>query len=324
MVKVPLSYPIGTTGTPWDQSDRTAWRSTRKIHRSYAQDVITPLKNFCDTSSNFQLVQYGSFIVDNAELPLYAAIPKSIDDKPSILITGGTHGYETSGVLGVLSFLITKAASYTSNVNVFVIPCLCPWGYERIERWVCTALDPNRSFRRDKNNVEEWWVEETSLLMKYLDGLTNVSGGTMDWACHIDLHETTNTDCTEFRPAKAARDGLSEYDDHVPDGFYLVGDSMTNHVQWYNYILDRVEKVTHVAEVEENNTLSGYPATSRGLIVVPAKELGLCGGGCVDARYVVTTEVYPDSDRTSPRDCVEAQVEAVCAAVDYLIEHKKL
>lgn len=44
----------------------------------------------------------------------------------------------------------------------------------------------------------------------------------------------------------------------------------------------------------------------------------------MDARYVVTTEVYPDSDRTSPRDCVKAQVEAVCAAVDYLIEQKKL
>jgi hypothetical protein len=172
--------------------------------------------------------------------------------------------------------------------------------------------------------VEEWWVEETSLLMTYLDGLTNVNGGPIDWVCHVDLHETTNTDCTEFRPAKAARDGLKEYDDHVPDGFYLVGDSLTNHLQWYKYILDRVEKITHIAPVEDDNTLSGYPATSHGLICVPAKELGLCGGGCVDARFVLTTEVYPDSERTSPDDCVMAQVEAVCAALDYLIEHEKM
>jgi hypothetical protein len=104
----------------------------------------------------------------------------------------------------------------------------------------------------------------------------------------------------------------------------LVGDSSASHrddqLNWYNYVLQRVEKVTHIAELESDNTLSGYPATSRGLVLVPAKELGLCGGGCVDARYVLTTEVYSDSERSSEEDCVNAQVEAVCAAVDYLVE----
>ena len=30
----------------------------------------------------------------------------------------------------------------------------------------------------------------------------------LQWTMHIDLHETTNSDFIEFRPAKAARDGF--------------------------------------------------------------------------------------------------------------------
>ena len=325
MVKVPLSYPIGTTGVPWGPTERSAWLSTRKNHRSYQIDVADPLKEFCNTSNEFQLVQYGSITNEgsnNRNLPLFAALPNNLDDKPCILITGGTHGYETSGVAGALSFLYTKAAAYLSKVNVIIIPCICPWGYECIERWVSTALDPNRSFRRDDENQEDWWTDEASQLMKFLDELPTASGCSIKWLCHLDLHETTLSDCTEYRPAKAARDGIKEYDDHIPDGFYLVGNSVTNHLEWYKFVLERVEKVTHIAETEEDNMLSGYPATGRGLILVPAKELGLCGGGCVDAKYLMTTEVYPDSDKTNEEDCIRAQVEAVCAAIDYLIEQQ--
>ena len=33
------------------------------------------------------------------------------------------------------------------------------------------------------------------------------SQGVDRWLMHVDLHETTDTDESEFRPAKAARDG---------------------------------------------------------------------------------------------------------------------
>ena len=42
---------------------------------------------------------------------------------------------------------------------------------------------------------------------------------------HVDLHETTDTDNSEFGPAKAARDGTALDWHAIPDGFYLVGDS---------------------------------------------------------------------------------------------------
>ena len=37
-----------------------------------------------------------------------------------------------------------------------------------------------------------------------------------------------------------------------------------------------------------------------------------------DARFVTTTEVYPDSPTTSPAQCNEAQVVTVNAAINYL------
>ena len=44
---------------------------------------------------------------------------------------------------------------------------------------------------------------------------------------HVDLHETTDSDETEFRPAKAARDGEYIAPDVIPDGFYTVGNAVS-------------------------------------------------------------------------------------------------
>ena len=37
-----------------------------------------------------------------------------------------------------------------------------------------------------------------------------------------------------------------------------------------------------------------------------------------DAKYVTTSEVYPDSDNATTENCNDAQVAAICAALDYL------
>jgi hypothetical protein len=38
------------------------------------------------------------------------------------------------------------------------------------------------------------------------------------------------------------------------------------------------------------------------------------------ARYTTTTEVYPDSPHTTPAICNAAQVVAVCAAIDFVLQ----
>ena len=51
------------------------------------------------------------------------------------------------------------------------------------------------------------------------------SPGVEQWLMHVDCHETTDTDDSEFRPAKASRDGLALDGGGTPGGFYLVGNT---------------------------------------------------------------------------------------------------
>ena len=60
-----------------------------------------------------------------------------------------------------------------------------------------------------------------------------------------------------------------------------------------------------------------FAVTQEGVINYDAKGLFLCTGFS-DAEYCTTTEVYPDSPRTSPAECVEAQVAAVRGGLDHL------
>jgi hypothetical protein len=61
--------------------------------------------------------------------------------------------------------------------------------------------------------------------------------------------------------------------------------------------------------------LIGSPVVAPGVIRYPLRELGLCAS-LTGARYTTTTEVYPDSSRTTPDECNRAQAAAVCAALD--------
>jgi hypothetical protein len=92
-------------------------------------------------------------------------------------------------------FLKNEAMKYSEKFNILVCPCINPWGYECIQRWCATGIDPNRAFY--ENSPCEPSVAVFNLIKKV--GL--------NWIQHTDLHETTNSDYTEFIPALAARDG---------------------------------------------------------------------------------------------------------------------
>ena len=69
-----------------------------------------------------------------------------------------------------------------------------------------------------------------------------VAGLGLEIAVHIDLHETTDTDETEFCPAKAARDGVDWSPGCIPDGFYLVGDTQNPQLEFLKAVIDKAEK----------------------------------------------------------------------------------
>ena len=81
-----------------------------------------------------------------------------------------------------------------------------------------------------------------------------------------------------------------------------------------------VAKVTHIAPADPDGTIIGSPVVAPGVIEYPLTKLGLCAS-ITGARYTTTTEVYPDSPRATPEQCNDAQVAAVCAALDHALAH---
>lgn len=302
-------YPIGTPGEPWTAIEKQAWFDARSIERSYQEQVVARLAELDDS---FDVAQYGFLPLDPDRYPLMAVtIPSTNVGAPWVLITGGVHGYETSGVHGAIGFLESTASSYCDRVNLVVAPCVSPWGYEVINRWNPNCLDPNRSFYVDSPS------EEAAALMQLVDSLG------VDFLMHIDLHETTDSDEGEFRPAVAARDGQPFEPGLIPDGFYTVGDTENPQPDFQAAIIAGVEQVTHIAPSDSAGQIIGSDATQRGVINYPCNELGLCAG-VTGARFTTTTEVYPDSPKATAEICNEAQIAAVRAGLDFALAHTAL
>ena len=297
-------HPIGIPGQPWTDEDKAQWYSEQQPRRSYRDEVLAKLEQF---DSPLEVEQYGALDIDPARYPLFTVTCRStLPDRPWALITGGVHGYETSGVQGALAFLKTKAMAYRERVNLLVAPCVSPWSYEVIHRWNPKAVDPNRSFLANSPSLEAATV------------MAQVAKQGVEFLVHMDLHETTDSDESEFRPALAARNGEAYEPGLIPAGFYPVAATESPQPEFQAAIIDAVRQVTHIAPPDDQGEIIGCKVTQPGVINYPVGELGLCAG-MTGARFVSTTEVYPDSPKVTDEDCNAAQVAAVCAALDHAL-----
>jgi hypothetical protein len=297
------AFPIGVAGHPWGEQERAQWRAAQSKRRSYQTDIVPRIEALRD---RFERVAYGEITYADEVYPLYALrSPVARSALPNVLVTGGVHGYETSGVLGALAFLEEVAGNFSDRVNLLVAPCVSPWAYERIHRWNYDAIDPNRNFRPDG-------PREAAAL---IDLVRSFAG---DYLLHIDLHETTDSDETEFRPALSARDGKLFEPGEIPDGFYTVADSADRQLEFQSAVITAVEQVTHIASPDAKGEIIGSPVLAHGVIEYPFAELGLCPS-ITNARFKTTTEVYPDSPRATPEICIRAQVTAVRAALEFAL-----
>lgn len=300
------TYPIGTPGKAWGPAEVAQWLAQQQVRRGYFDEVVSVVDTFRD---RFDVSEYGRLDYPSGSYPLFAIRSRDWrEELPTVLVTGGIHGYETSGVHGALLFVDKHASDYAGKVNLVVAPCVSPWGYERIHRWNAAAMDPNRSF------IDHSPAQESAALMQMVAPFREHT------LMHIDLHETTDSDESEFRPALAARDGVDYEPGEIPDGFYLVDDTVHPQPAFQQAIIDAVAKVTHIAPADERGEIIGSSVVGPGVIGYALKKLGLCAS-ITEAPYKSTTEVYPDSSRATAEQCNLAQAVAVCAAIDFALAH---
>ena len=289
----------------WEQQDRDNWFKQQTIKRSYLDEVVSKIFSL---KSTFDLFKYGSLSLNSEKYPLYLLKSKNFDPlKKVILVTGGVHGYETSGVHGAIGFFQTSAEKYLERFNFVCAPCISPWAYETINRWNWQAIDPNRSFQKDSPS------EECRLFLNAM-----VDNRVKPFA-HFDLHETTKTDNTVFRPALEARDGVTQDFSEIPDGFYVVGDTEKPQREFQKSVVAAVRKVTHIAPTDKCGKIIGVTIEQEGVINYPLKKLSLCAGFS-EADFTTTTEVNPDSPRVTDAICIDAQIAAITGGLDFLVK----
>ncbi|RAJ96799.1 hypothetical protein B0I24_1071, partial [Aliidiomarina maris] len=103
-------YPVGTLGQPWGEREKQQWLDRQRAQRSYQVDVISQIDAL---ASHFDVESYGELdythlnaaAADAARYPVFVLRQTDENpDNPYVLVTGGVHGYETSGVHGALAF----------------------------------------------------------------------------------------------------------------------------------------------------------------------------------------------------------------------------
>eukprot|EP00211_Chloroparvula_japonica_P007240 CAMPEP_0119121202 /NCGR_PEP_ID=MMETSP1310-20130426/1946_1 /TAXON_ID=464262 /ORGANISM="Genus nov. species nov., Strain RCC2339" /LENGTH=335 /DNA_ID=CAMNT_0007110755 /DNA_START=26 /DNA_END=1029 /DNA_ORIENTATION=+ len=320
-------FPVGEPGVPWGPAEKSAWLKTVTKKRSYAEDIVSRVEAMGkEDNSGKEVVQYG--VIDYEKFgfdryPLLAVKSKEWNkSNPMILVTGGTHGYETSGALGAIIFAENHLERYAAKgYNVLVHVCQSPWAYETVHRWTISAkgdevdaVDPNRCWNYQKNKELVWdppgcdpklQCQEAMLAMKHIASHAADSASVL---LHVDCHETTDTDNTLFIPSKIARDGTTNKQwEPIPDGWYSVANDHAPEPEFHKYVIEAVEKVTHIAEADEKGEMIGEKVSDKGIITIAGRQWQVCGAH-TDARYSLTTEVYPQPKRCEPETCNEAQV----------------
>src|SRR4051812_27895566 len=114
---------------PWGPEKKLKWFVNQSVKRSYREDVLSRIEALKKSSPSIKWEQYGRLTVNPERFPLHVARVGSRPGLKSVLITGGVHGYETSGVKGSLLFLEKHVSSYTTHFNFVVAPCISPWSY---------------------------------------------------------------------------------------------------------------------------------------------------------------------------------------------------
>ena len=101
----------------WSPADKENWFKDQKIRRSYKDQVLSRIEKL---AGHFDVHRYGALSIDPERYPLFLLTTKNFDPtKKTILITGGVHGYETSGVQGSLGFFEDAALNDTDHFQLY-------------------------------------------------------------------------------------------------------------------------------------------------------------------------------------------------------------
>jgi hypothetical protein len=305
------AFLFGVSGRPWNDDEISQWRSSviaaGKV-RDYQRDVVTRLQAL--PANTHTVETYGEHTVGDDHYNLMCVTVGDLNNgKPNILILGGVHGYEASGVMSAMEYAEKDAVSLSDKFNSIIYPDIVPWAYEYNQRWDENALDPNREVKLGGGCAE---------MQHFMQSMERKAA---HFILAHDGHETSDLDIP-LRQMRAERfnDTLAEDYKHIPQGYYLTlskrdtEEADQAQLLFGSAIMDRVRKVSPVApddHILKNKNFGG--------IILSTEKPGLMRtylGQYAD--YIAVSEVYPDHPDMSPIKSIQTQMESIRGALDFV------
>lgn len=211
------------------------------IRRSYDREVVSPLLHLQRGEVTMvRRLRYGSHNYPLLSVQYPAVFSPT---HPTVLLTGGVHGDEPAGVYATIEFLEQDAAQYADRVNLCLLPCVNPSGFEADGRHTMNGTDLNRMFGKESAQPEVAAIEEWLHYHKHLFRL------------HLDLHENN--------PDAPKEEG--EENEENPRACYLY-ESMEDHARRIGRQL--IDALPHSAPVCLLPKIEGE-TNDRGVIAYP-------------------------------------------------------
>ncbi|MBW2971628.1 succinylglutamate desuccinylase/aspartoacylase family protein [Candidatus Woesearchaeota archaeon] len=177
-----------------------------EIIRSYRRDVISKLErlpHLCNT--------IGRLTNESGAYPLFRVVAAQggrHNGRKDVLISGGVHGDEPSGVYAVMDFLEHHVWEYLDRFRFFAYPCINPWGFERHLRDNAQGVNINRTFG-DTLTSEEGEAVKSS-----------IKQANRRYAITDDMHESGTEEGNVYEYV-AVISGFSDGRNHVPSATHF-------------------------------------------------------------------------------------------------------
>lgn len=289
-----------------------------KPHRNYVQTIVPRIQALGDLPG-FQVEKYGSatYTAKNEDRTtisvthdLYRILVGDFDPKKeTVLIFGGTHGYEKGGPLAALGFAEEEAAGYSQKYNIVIYPCLCPGPYEKELRYTEGRIDPNRDALAQNAQSQEMRALADSL--RTLHARVFSDDLARKFAAALDMHETPLMDLEILRESAEAGGEVFTLDPNdFPEGLFLI--AFDEDKKFMDHVIHSVSGEGHRIVGDPNI----YEVPNHGGVIY-ASEMGPANGRvrqltALFTRVNFTTEYcglhihdkMPDKDRAEPQRAV--------------------